>query len=81
MGPHQGSPTPPEDGDCGLGTFVGTDSSGASAVGHGGKTGAYTTDLTVWPDEPIAVAVLSPEDVSRPLTSLVFRLHRAWTTS
>lgn len=63
----------------GLGTGVAEDADGNLVVGHDGDVVVYTSMLTVWPDQQIAVAVLSPQGADRPLDSLVDTLHQAWT--
>jgi CubicO group peptidase (beta-lactamase class C family) len=71
--------TSPDDSWYGLGTMIKTDSTGATMVGHDGNQGhVYTSTLLVWPDDNIAVAVLSPQGPTKPLDALAQRLHSTW---
>ncbi len=73
--------TAPAGGWYGLGTQIVSSDGRDLVVGHVGTLGPYNSVLLVWPGERVAVAVLVPQSVDRPVESLAGILHEIWTTN
>jgi hypothetical protein len=68
----------PDGGRYGIGTEIAPDTAGRPTVGHGGDIGLSYSALVFWPQDGVAVAVLSPQPAAKPLRALAERLHDSW---